>query len=65
MFFMVNDGDYGPDGKADEFLNRCRLVQRMFIIKLLICEGITVTPLRGAQFRNSKVGMLAPSQVHK
>lgn len=53
MFVMLNDGGR-PENIDDDMATRI-LVQRNLIFGLLT-SGVAVTLLRGAEFRDSKVG---------
>ena len=57
MFVMLNDGRKPEDTNYD-MVTRV-LVQRNFVFGLLT-SGVDVTLLRGAEFRDSKVGCLCP-----
>ncbi|VDC05091.1 unnamed protein product [Peniophora sp. CBMAI 1063] len=53
MFIMTNDGGAGDD--LGSFEARYLLVQRMFVMRLLVTEGIAVTLLKGSEFIDLKV----------
>jgi hypothetical protein len=55
MFVMLNDGGTPKDTDYDMAIRI--LIQREFIFGLLT-SGVAVTLLRGAEFRNSKVGLV-------
>ena len=55
MFIMTNDG--GASDDLGSFEAHCMLMQRMFVMRLLVTEGIAVTLLRGSQFIDLKVGL--------
>ncbi|KZV68765.1 P-loop containing nucleoside triphosphate hydrolase protein [Peniophora sp. CONT] len=53
MFIMTNDG--GSVDDLNDFESNCLLVQRMFIMRLLVTEGIAVTLLKGSDFIDLKI----------
>ena len=55
MFIMTNDG--GASDDLNSFEAHCLLVQRMFVMRLLVTEGIAVTLLKGSQFIDLKVSL--------
>ena len=55
MIIMTNDG--GASDDLDSFEAHCILMQRMFVMRLLVTEGIAVTLLKGSQFIDLKVGL--------
>ena len=55
MFIMTNDG--GASDDLDSFEAHYILMQRMFVMRLLVTEGIAVTLLKGSQFIDLKVSL--------
>lgn len=53
MFVMTNDGGVAEESSSETHAARV-LLQRVFIYNLL-CQGLSVTLLKGAQYRDSKV----------
>ena len=56
MFIMANDGGLSDD-KASQFTTKRILCQRIFFFNVL-SRGISVTLLKGAEYRDSKVRYL-------
>jgi len=55
MFFMTNDGQVGQVKNSTKLRDQATLVQRMFVFRLLVTEGIAVSLLKGVEFRDMKV----------
>ncbi|KAI0034854.1 hypothetical protein K488DRAFT_44574 [Vararia minispora EC-137] len=55
MFFMTNDGGTVRKSKDKVAFTQCILIQRLFILRLLVSEGIAVSLLKGAEFRDMKI----------
>ncbi|KAI0660897.1 P-loop containing nucleoside triphosphate hydrolase protein [Cubamyces menziesii] len=53
MFVMTNDGGVAEESSSETHAARV-LLQRVFIYNLL-CQGVSVTLLKGAQYRDSKI----------
>jgi hypothetical protein len=55
MFILTNDGGLGPAGGEIDIQTAILLSQRAFLLKVH-AQGIPLALLKGAEYRDSKVG---------